>query len=541
MNGRSGRARTVAVAASAIWLTAAAFPSGVAAASLCVGGSGCYASVQAAVDAAHDGATIHLNPGTYAGGVTVPISVKLIGAGAATTRIKGGGPVLTIGTYGADTEPTVSIKGLTITGGVTRSSAQSSDWVGESGVVALGGGIEIPPNADYSGGATVTIQDSMIIGNRAAPSTTAPVGPPCPDGPCPFALASGGGIDSWGTLTLVRTTVSNNRVGAASGLSDLASDAEGAGIRSWIGPLSIRSSRISGNRASAVAPNGRFADSGGIFVNAGAFEMDHSSVNGNSVSLAAALPGSVDLGAQAGGIHLADDAGPATITDSSISGNTLTMTNSVGPADAFSGGLHVDWGVQPFAMTDSVIANNKVSVRTLAGSTGDASGDSGAGELHGTFEGTRFTGNTVSIGSVAGNAYALAGAAIFTGVISHGTVAGNTITASSPSGEAWIGGGALVADEGGITLRQTSVRDNMLRVSGHASATAQGGGIFDSPIPDGPPGGPLTLDHSRVTGNLLTGSTGATLQGGGIYASGVPVTITSSVVSHNRPDQCVGC
>jgi hypothetical protein len=540
MYGRLGRARMAVLAASL--LATAAVPGAVAAAGpLCVGGSGCYDSVQAAVDAAHDGDVIKINPGTYAGGVTVTASVRLIGAGAAITRIKGGGPVLTIGTYGADTEPTVVIEGLSITGGVTRTSAQSTDWVGEPGVIALGGGIEIPPNADYSGGATVIIKDSSITGNRVAPSTTAPVGPPCPDGPCPFALASGGGIDSWGTLTLVRTTVSNNSVGAASGLSDLASDAEGAGIRSWIAPLTIQGSRINGNRASAVAPNGRFADSGGIFVNAGSFEMDHSSVSGNRAVLAAALPDSVDLGAHAGGIHLADDVDHATITDSIISGNTVTMTNSVGSADAFSGGLHVDWGVQPFTMTDSVVAYNRVSVRTLAGSAGDASGDSGAGEMHGTIDGTRFIGNTVDIRSAAGNAYALAGVSIFTGTISHGTLAGNKITASSPGGDAWTGGGALMADEGGITLRETAVRDNIAHVSGHDSATAQGGGIYDSPIPDGPPGGPLMLDHSSVTGNVLTGSAGATLQGGGVYATDVPVTITSSVVRHNVPDECFGC
>ena len=39
-------------------------------------------------------------------------SVKLVGAGAGQTVISGGGPVLTIGTFGALTEPTVSIDGV---------------------------------------------------------------------------------------------------------------------------------------------------------------------------------------------------------------------------------------------------------------------------------------------------------------------------------------------------------------------------------------------------------------------------------------------
>lgn len=542
MSGRLRRARVVAVAATMLWAMAAAMPGGAAAASaLCVGGPGCYASVQAAVDAAHGGATIRINAGTYAGGVTVPVSVKLIGAGAGLTRIKGGGPVMTIGTYGATDEPTVVIEGITISGGVTRTSPQSGDWVGQAGVVALGGGIEIPPNADYSGGAIVTIRNTVITDNRVAPSSTAPAGPPCPDGPCPFALASGGGIDSWGTLTLVNTTVSKNLVGAASGLSDLASDAEGGGIRSWTGPVTIRRSRITGNRVSAIAPNGRSADSGGILLNAGSLEMDHSSISDNSATLAAALPESVDLGAHAGGIHLADTVDHATISSSVIAGNTVTMTNSVGSANAFSGGLHVDVGVQRFEMTDGVLANNTVNVRTLAGSSGDAFGDSGVGEMHGTIDGTRLIGNTVTVQSIAGNAFASAGASIFFGTISNSLLAGNELSASSPNGFAFVGGGALMADEGGITLRDTSIRNNAGHVSSHDTPFAQGGGMYDAPIPDGPPGGPLTLVRSSVRGNVLTGSTGATLQGGGIYASSVPVKLTGSVIRHNEPDQCYGC
>ena len=70
-------------------------------------------------------------------------------------------------------------------------------FTGKEGVFAAGGGIEIPPNADFSGGATVKVNDSVIDGNRVAPSDTVPVGLPCPGGiDCPFAFAGGGGIDS---------------------------------------------------------------------------------------------------------------------------------------------------------------------------------------------------------------------------------------------------------------------------------------------------------------------------------------------------------
>src|SRR4051812_21751136 len=91
-------AAAVALAAGTFAGTAAAAR---AARPLCVGGGpGCYSTLQAAFDAAHDGDTIRIAPGTYAGGAKLDTSVKLKGAGAERTIISGGGPVLTIGVSG---------------------------------------------------------------------------------------------------------------------------------------------------------------------------------------------------------------------------------------------------------------------------------------------------------------------------------------------------------------------------------------------------------------------------------------------------------
>jgi len=84
------------------------------------------------------------------------------------------------------------------------------------------------------------------------------------------------------------------------------------------------------------------------------------------------------------------------------------------------------------------------------------------------------------------------------------------------------------------------VRGNTVEASG-VSGSAQGGGIFDAPIANGPPGGPLTLVNSVVTGNALTGSAGITRQGGGLYIQNLPLTLTHSVIVGNSPDQCFDC
>jgi hypothetical protein len=509
---------------------------------LCVGsGPGCYPTIQAAVDAAHDGDTVAIEPGTFAGGVTIDVSIRLVGAGAGRTIISGGGPVLTIGEFGASDEPTVSIVGVTITGGVTRSSPESTPFTGQEGVFAAGGGVEIPPNADFTGGAKVTIVNSVISGNRVAPTDTVPGDADCPGGDkCPFAFAGGGGIDSWGTLTLANTRVSDNRVGSASGLSaPTTSDANGGAITSFLGPLTISGSTIDHNEASATGPNGRFAEGGAIAATGGSVTVSESSVSGNTALLEASLPNSVDQLANGGGVHIGGDVSKVTITGTTISGNSISMTNSVGDAEAFAGGILVDLGID-FSMSSSIVSGNSVSSRTLAGSTGDAEGDSGAGALLGTISNTRFTANSVRATSAAGDAAAFAGALIDFGSITNSVLGDNHVHASSPNGTVFAAGGAIVVDEPGLTLRNSEVSGNTVDANA-ASGGVQGGGIFDGPIDDGPPGGPLTLLNSAVTANLLSGGPGVSLQGGGLYLQGEALTLRHSVMAHNVPNDCFGC
>jgi hypothetical protein len=83
------------------------------------------AAIQSAVDAAHNGDTIVIGPGTYRGGVSILKSVRIKGSGASSTIIRGGTHMLTIGALGATREPVVSISGVTIIDGVARSSPLS--------------------------------------------------------------------------------------------------------------------------------------------------------------------------------------------------------------------------------------------------------------------------------------------------------------------------------------------------------------------------------------------------------------------------------
>ena len=203
--------------------------------------------------------------------------------------------------------------------------------------------------------------------------------------------------------------------------------------------------------------------------------------NGNAIAIA-------------GGIHVEGNVSAATFINTTITHNTVTMTNTLGDATAFSGGLHTD-GV--LTLDHDVIANNRV-YSAAVGPSGDAAGDSGAGEMAGSISNTQLTENTVTVRSAHGAATAAAGATIFTGTLTNSLVNDNHVFASSPNGAVALAGGGLLAG-GPLTLQNTTVSGN----TGHAiglTGSAQGGGIFDvdeSAI-NGPPGGPLMLTNMEV-------------------------------------------
>ncbi len=462
-----------------------------AAGTLCVGSRpGCFSTVQAAVDAAHDGDTIALGAGAFVGGVKIEVSVTLIGAGSDKTVIRGGGPVLTIGRDQAPTEPTVSIRGVTITGGLNNSDPDT--------MFTAGGGVSIPPAAGFATGATVAIADSVITGNRVTPQTLIPAGDFC--GPLECAFALGGGIYNNGTLTLTNTRVTDNVSGATLVLPSVASAALAGGILNQSpGKLTLKRSFVTGNRSAASAPHGQSASSGGILDNGSAW-IEDSVVSANSVNVSSASPSGLGLDASGGGIVVN---GSATIARTVVHANTVTATNVSGDALAFAGGIHVDGSL---VLTESTVDQNRVTASVPVSSGATVIAAQGG----------------LSIGGVA--------------TVRNSLVSGNSTNAQSVGGVV-IGGGGGVGTFGQLTLERTLVIGNAAIANG-AGGSLQGGGISNFTLGGPPP--QLTLTDSAVLGNRLSGSAGVTLQGGGLFTA-FPVTLTRTVIAGNTPDQCFGC
>ncbi len=540
------RAFTAYIAAAALLLagggTAAARSSDT-----CAGtGPHCYPTIQQAVNAAHDGDTVRVGPGIYAGGIIVVKSVSLVGAGVGLTTIRGGGPVVTIGSPTA--APTVTIASMTVTGGVATGNPH-----------APGCGPDVPtcgpgyPSATYIGagietftGTTVTLLHAAVTRNRAVALSAVPsVRAVCPSGPCPASFGSAAGIDDWGTMKLVDTTVSDNY--AAGDQSDAAGVAVETGAS-----LAISATTIEGNSANAVAPTGRFANGGGVLLDQGStFTSDNSVFRDNGVTLTTLIPhpypttvGTSDTdqaNAVGGGLFIGSGA-TATIHDTRFDDNYSRVYAPNGGPIAADAAFCECADDATLDVESSTIEGNQTTASVLTTADIGAQGPS-AFELDGggTIANTLIVGNSTTATASSGDVGAL-GAALFvsdtgTPLMSHDVFGANVATANTTTGAASVQGGAIALD-GPLTLDDDVVSGNRGYANGNGGF-AQGGGIATGVFGDP---STLTATNTLVTGNALFGSPGVALQGGGIYNSpGSVARFVHTVVSGNSPDQCEGC
>jgi len=293
-------------------------------------------------DTALSGETINLTQGQ----LSINESVTLTGLGSDQLVVDAGGNsrVLQI------TSGTVDISGLTISGG-------NADQ---------GGGIR----NDY--GVTTTLSDVVVTGNTATSS----------------GFIAGGGIWSFGDLTINHSTISNNHTTVGNG--------SGAGI-AGIGNLSLTGSTITGNSS--------VADGGGIY------HSNHT----NTLTIADSTISNNYAGDDAGGLFLLG----GTITGTTISGNTAAGDDGGG---IWMGGAGV---------VD--ISNSTISGNTTNGDDGGGIAMEGNGTVN------------VSHSTIFGNSAANEGGGISrsngTVTVSHSLVSGNSATTGN---ELW---GSMTLDD----------------------------------------------------------------------------------------------
>jgi hypothetical protein len=504
--GRFGTTRSLLVAAiAAVLLGAAARPA--SAATLCVGQqAGCFPQIQQAVNAAHDGDTIAVGAGTFAGGITIDKSVRILGAGANKTIINGGGPVVTVFRATASDGLSVTIDGVTITGGVNNSQPGTE--------VTFGGGIWIPTSQldhpPFNGtGATVSISNSVVTDNTVTSDSFIPPGF-C--GPRPCGFNNGGGIDNGGVLTLTNTRVTNNTAGSTPSNGSAASDASAGGINNrFTATLVLRNSAVSGNHAVADSTIANSASSGGIG-NVGALDIEDSTVSANVVEYVGSMDFD-DQAALAGGISIDRCCGvsPPTVAirNTQVTGNRVIAvnTNANSTPAGFGGGI--------VAFASALLENVSLTDNTVqVTGAGFAGGDGGGMEVDAPV------------------------------IVRDSMIARNSVVVTGPSGAIAFGGGVAMFG-GDLTLEHTIVVANSASATGAAAPLPFGGvsSAFGGGISNGGPGIPsatLTLTDSVVNANRLRGSAGVLLNGGGVFTDS-GVVRTHTVIAGNEPDNCFGC
>jgi hypothetical protein len=224
-----------------------------------------------AISLVSSGDSIMVAAATYTENLTIVFSLKIVGSGAKTTIIDGGGinTVVAISTAsahvslskmtirngfaatggGINNSGRLTISNITVSGNSTASNVGYGGGIYNSGTLkinysTISGNSANSHVADHGGGiynlGTLTINDSTASGNSAGG----------------LEEADGGGISNQATLTISNTTISGNST--ASGMSNC-----GGGIANGR-TLTINNSTISGNSAGPCGGRGG-PGGGGIF------------------------------------------------------------------------------------------------------------------------------------------------------------------------------------------------------------------------------------------------------------------------------------
>jgi hypothetical protein len=279
-------------------------------------------SLRNALAIANDGDTIDATgiSGTIlltSGELQINHNVTINGPGAGTLAINGNATFRVFENFAAD----VTISGFTITNGHFPVGSPGGGifnhgglTVGDSSVTA-NDGTGINNGYDPSGG-TLTVMHSSVSANN------------------------GGGINSFGTLTVINSTISDN------------STASGAGGIASNGTLAVTNSSISGNY-----PVGGGLGGGGGISATGTATISNSKINGNQNS-----------GCFGGGLNVYGD---VTVISSKISGNSMVdppgdgISGCVGPP--YGGGGIVFGGPTTHEVINSTISGNHADRSLVVG------------------------------------------------------------------------------------------------------------------------------------------------------------------------------
>lgn len=445
-------------------------------------GGASFCTIQAAVDAASDGDIIQVAGGTYFELVSLPKyaepgfnqQLTIQGAGAANTIVDGGdgGTVFTVHPGGQ-----VTLSDLTIRNG---SSGGGGGIRNDGGILTVGNSAIIDSAALSGGGilnrdgGTLTLISTSVSGNSAKGGG----GLQNDEGVVTVnggslsgnSANSGGGIWNKDTMTVTGSTLTNN----------IASD-DGGGVYSNKGVLALHDTTLHGNSATD--------DGGAILVYSGTLTVTHGTLDGNTA------------GGNGAGIY--NDVGVLTMRYSTVL-NNVTANDAAGfynrgPAtltdSSFSGNIAGDDGGAILNASDGALTVSNVTI------DGNTAGDEGGGIRSGgamTLTNTTLNDNQADTGggiisfgtmtlinsTLSGNMADVLGGGLFAGNGSASTLANNIIANSASGGDcavfgAWDTAGGPNLDSDGTCTGFTLTGDPLLGPLHNNGGPTQTHGLLD--------------------------------------------------------------
>ncbi len=291
--------------------------------------------------------------------------------------------------------------------------------------------------------------------------------------------------------------------------------------------LTLSGVSITDNQATINNPNS--AGGGGVFVNGGDVTVTNSTISGNQVS----LTGTATRGDNGGG-GLHDAGGVITLTGTAVNGNTVRDTASGTIGSEGGGGIYSDGG--DLSITGGSVDNNSDDVGAAP------NGSNGGGAIHNsggaiTLSGTTVNGNSFTLGNGgSGGAGDDGGGGIVTEggnfTMSSSSIDGNSFNVTDASTQADDGGGGVLSEGGQIRVDRSSISQNTGTVTATSGGTGGdgGGAVLDE-------GRSAAYTNSTLSENSLTVNGGGPQNGGGaIYALGGG-TATDATIAGNSINQ----
>lgn len=455
------------------------------------GGGGCFATIQAAINAAGSGDTVRVVAGVYPENVTITKNLTLLGGFNDTTLtgrtprssiLDGGGAnsVVKI-TNGA----AATLDGFTITGG----DATASD--------GRGGGIDVRQ-------ATAVIRDNLIQGNVGSSN--------------PAVFGVGGGIyviSSTSPVLISDNTIQANLAYSAVLTSpSVAAGGLGGGI--FIDLAS--SATISGNQilsnvaARTNVPGVAWGRGGGI----GGYSEDMTlTITGNT--LQNNIGNAVGGDGFGGGINLFRVAA-ATITNNSV----LQNTAAISATNAGGGGLDV-FGAQVLTLTGNWVMSNTAGVRVTGA---DVFVEGGGVHIGGegvnnrlTMQDNHLIGN-VAVHQITASARGFAnGGGASIGNFTSATISGNEILSNVGAYTLTVSGGGGSGATGGVVLFESAALVQSNIISGNTARRDEPGEGYAMVAN----GGTVTMTQNHILGNRSSG----------VFALISTLTSTNDVIARN--------